>query len=287
MAKKSKKRQPPQKQQKPGKEQKMYPRPVSDFPGRPGSGRLSGKTALITGGDSGIGKAVAILFAKEGADVLISYLKESDDARETQSIIRDRYHRRCERIRSDLSKEAQCRSLVKKALETYGHIDILVNNAAVHYDHDKLEDITTAHLLSTFQTNFFAVFWVTRELLPHLKPGSCIINSTSVTAYRGSTHLMDYAASKGAIVSFTRSLAGNLVDRKIRVNGVAPGPVWTPLIPSTMKPGRVASHGSQVPMKRAGEPAEIAPSYLFLASEDASYITGQVLHPNGGEIING
>lgn len=283
----SKKLRKPQKQARPGSERAMKPQPVFDYPEIKGSGKLRNKIALITGGDSGIGKAVAILFAKEGADIAISYLNESKDARDTKNIIEQQYGRSCKLIRGDIGREKHCRQIVKETLQTFKKIDILVNNAALHYENESLEKISTRELLRTFETNIFSMFWITKACLPHLKKGSCIINSASVTAYRGSPSLIDYAATKGAIVSFTRSLASNLVKKGIRVNGVAPGPVWTPLIPSSLSKKRVSEHGSKAPMERAGQPVEIAPSYLFLACNDSSYISGQFLHPNGGEIING
>ena len=277
----------PQHQPRPGKEKKLIPQPVFDYPEKEVSNKLKGKIALITGGDSGIGKAVAILFAKEGADIAIAYLNEHKDARDTASIIGN-YTRRCQLIPGDLSNERHCKTVIKKVIQEYKRIDILVNNAALHYENKSLEDLTTHELLKTFSTNIFSYFWLTREALPHMKKGSCIINTASVTAYRGSGGLIDYASTKGAIVSFTRSLSSNLVKKGIRVNGVAPGPIWTPLIASSFPRKKVAVFGSDVPMGRAGEPAEIAPAYLFLASgDDASYITGQFIHPNGGEIING
>ena len=263
----------------------MKPAPVS-VTDQPASGKLQGKVALITGGDSGIGRAVAVLFSKEGAKVAIAYLSEEADARETQRMI-EAVNGECLLIAGDLSREVNCKRAVEKTLKKFGVIDILVNNAAVHYEAKKIESITTEQLLKTFSTNFFSYFWITREAVPHIPEGGCIINTSSVTAYRGSPALIDYASTKGAIVSFTRSLASNLVQKKIRVNGVAPGPVWTPLIVSTFKPEKVSDFGSDVPMARAGEPAEIAPAYLFLASQDAAYITGQFIHPNGGEIVNG
>ena len=286
MAKGAKKQiRKPQRQARPGKESKMKPKP--DFtPEYLGSGRLKDKIALITGGDSGIGRAVAVLFAKEGADVAIAYLNEHDDANETKINV-EKYGRSCLLIATDLSKENNCSKVVDKTIRYYKKIDILVNNAALHWPAEKLEDISTEQLLATFSTNIFSYFWITKFSLQHMTKGSCIINTTSVTAYRGSPTLIDYASTKGAIVAFTRGLSTNLAARGIRVNGVAPGPIWTPLIPSSFDGKRVAQHGSDVPMKRAGEPAEVAPSYLFLACEDSSYITGQVLHPNGGEIING
>lgn len=276
----------PQHQSRPGVESKMQPPPVSDEIKRGSSGKLTNKVALITGGDSGIGKAVAILFAKEGADVAIIYLSEDEDAQLTRKEI-EKYGQQCLLIAGDIGKENFCKTAIKRVAKTFGRIDILVNNAGIHYEQKRLEEISTEQLLKTFRVNVFAMFWITRYVLPYMKKGSAIINTTSVTAYRGSATLMDYAATKGAIVSFTRSLSGNLVERGIRVNGVAPGPIWTPLIVSSFGPKKVSSFGSDVPLARAGEPVEIAPSYLFLASDDSAYMTGQVLHPNGGEIVNG
>lgn len=276
-----------QQQRRPGVESRMSPVPVTDNINIKGSNKLAGKVAVITGGDSGIGKAVAILFAKEGADIVIVYLSEHTDARVTQKIITEQYLRNCLLLPGDISREKFCQSAISKTIKKFNKIDILVNNAAIHYESESLLDISTEQLTKTFATNIFSMFWLTKAALPYMKAGSSIINTTSVTAYRGSADLMDYAATKGAIVSFTRSLSANLVSKGIRVNAVAPGPIWTPLIAATFKPAKVAKHGSDVPMKRAGEPVEVAPSYLFLASADAAYITGQVLHPNGGEIVNG
>jgi NAD(P)-dependent dehydrogenase (short-subunit alcohol dehydrogenase family) len=273
-----------QTQRRPGHESKMTPSPVAR-PVTPVSGKLHGKVALITGGDSGIGRAVAVLFAREGARIAIAYLNEKGDALKTKAMVEE--FSECIMIPGDLSKEHHCKSVVKKVVDQYGRVDVLVNNAALHYEQESLEDISTDQLLETFTTNVFPYFWVTREALPHMKEGSCIINTSSVTAYRGSGRLIDYASTKGAIVSFTRSLSSSLVKKGIRVNGVAPGPIWTPLIPASFKADKVASFGSDVPMARAGEPAEVAPSYLFLACGDSSYMTGQFLHPNGGEIVNG
>ena len=264
----------------------MKPRPVAV---KPATGeKLKGKSVLITGGDSGIGKAVALLFAREGARIAISYLPaEEKDAREVQRVIRDEFMGDCLLLPGNIRKEKYCEQIVKKTVKAYGKLDILVNNAATQTEQKSLEDISTRQLYETFETNIFPFFWVTRFALPFLKKGSSIINTTSVTAYRGSPGLIDYSATKGAIVTFTRSLASNLARKGIRVNAVAPGPIWTPLIVSSFKGKKVAEFGSDVPLGRAGEPAEVAPAYLFLASEDASYISGQVIHPNGGEIVNG
>jgi len=276
-----------QHQLRPGNEYKMQPPPVAENDLLLPANKLAGKTAIITGGDSGIGKAVALLFAKEGANIVILYLNEHKDAKETKAIIEKKYKRRCIVISGDISKEAHCKAAIQKATKAFPAIDILVNNAALHYESKTLEDISTKQLEKTFATNVFSMFWITKAVLPHMKKGSAIINTTSVTAYRGSGGLIDYASTKGAIVSFTRSLSANLMDKGIRVNAVAPGPIWTPLIVSSFKGSKVSSFGSETPMKRAGEPAEVATAYLFLASADASYISGQVIHPNGGEIING
>ena len=281
----SKKIRKPQKQKKPGIEERMQPKPQSVRPEK--QNKLQDKIALITGGDSGIGRAVAILFAQEGADVAISYLNENEDAIEVKRIVEEEYGRKCLLLAGNIRKEKTCQKIVNDTVKKMGGLDILINNAATQTEQKSLEDISAEQLYETFETNIFSMFWITKYALQHLKKGSCIINSTSVTAYRGSPSLIDYSATKGAILTFTRSLSGNLVDKGIRVNAIAPGPVWTPLIVSSFDKKKVAKFGSDAPMKRAGEPAEIAPCYLFLASEDASYITGQTLHPNGGEIING
>jgi len=278
-----KKINPPQTQKRPGSEEDMKPTPVSERPVRPN--KLQHKVALITGGDSGIGRAVAILFAEEGADIALAYLNEHEDALKTRERVEES-GRECILIDGDIANEATCRRIVKTAVKKYGRIDVLVNNAAIHYERKSITEITADQLRKTFATNIFSMFWITQNALPGMRKGSTIINTSSVTAYRGSPHLIDYASTKGAIVAFTRSLAANLVSKGIRVNGVAPGPIWTPLIASSFSADRVAKHGSDVPMKRAGEPAEVAPSFLFLACEDSSYMTGQFLHPNGGEILN-
>jgi NAD(P)-dependent dehydrogenase (short-subunit alcohol dehydrogenase family) len=276
-----------QSQSPPGLEYKMDPQPEFDNK-TPGSNKLIGKKCIITGGDSGIGRAVAIAFAKQGADIAIIHLpEEMKDADFTAAYIREKYNRECIKVATDISAENKCRKAVTKILNTYNKIDVLVNNAAVQFPTQDFENISTEQLTKTFSVNIFAMFWMTQAILPHLSKEGCIINTTSVTAYRGSGGLIDYSSSKGAIVSFTRSLSSNLVEKGIRVNGVAAGPVWTPLIPSTFEPEKVARFGTDSPMKRPAQPVEIAPAYVFLASEDASYITGQILHVNGGEIING
>lgn len=276
---------PKQTQDAPGQEKLLRPQPLWEPVGN-AAGSLVGKAAIITGGDSGIGRAIALLFAREGAHVTIVYLSEEEDAKTTCQAITDRGGS-CLGIRADLAKPSECRRVIAKSLNWAKRVDILVNNAAEQHPQDEFEAIDFKDLRRTFETNVFAMFYLTQFALPHLSAGSTIINTTSVAAYRGSAHLVDYSASKGAIISFTRSLSMALVGRGIRVNAVAPGPVWTPLIPSTFKAEEVETFGSTVPMKRAGEPNEIAPSFLFLASEASSYMTGQVLHPNGGEIING
>ena len=278
---------PPQTQdQQPGIESEMNPRPVAEDPTYQGSGKLKGKVALITGGDSGIGRAVAIYFAKEGADVAISYLNEHDDAKETQRQV-EQEGRRCLLIDGDVSSEQHCQSVVQRTVQELGRLDTLVNNAAVQYPQESILDITEEQLDKTFRTNIYAYFFMTKAALPHLKKGSTIINTTSVTAYKGSPQLLDYSSTKGAIVAFTRSLSQALIEQGIRVNAVAPGPIWTPLIPATFDAERTSKHGANAPMKRAGQPEEVAPSYVFLASDDSSYMAGQVLHVNGGEVVNG
>lgn len=279
------KQRPAQSQVPPGIQKKMKPQPQVESDA-PGSNRLSGKVAVITGGDSGIGQAVAASFAKEGADVAIIYLSEHADAKITQQLV-EKKGRKCLLIAGDVGREKFCQSAIQKVIKYFGHIDILVNNAAEQHRKESIEDISEKQLEHTFRTNIFAYFFMAKACLKYLeKTKGTIINTASVTAYRGSEHLIDYSSTKGAIVTFTRSLALSLTKKNIRVNGVAPGPIWTPLIVSTFPAKKVATFGSDVPMKRAGEPKEVAPCYVFLASSDSSYITGQILHPNGGEIIN-
>jgi NAD(P)-dependent dehydrogenase (short-subunit alcohol dehydrogenase family) len=270
----------------PGKQSEMAAQPKEEKDSHKGSGKLQDKAALITGGDSGIGRAVAIAFAKEGADVAIAYLNEHEDARETQRLVEEK-GRRAILIAGDIGDERFCQELVRKTVGEFGKLDVLVNNAAEQHDQENFEDITAGQLQRTFQTNIFGMFYLTRAALPHLKAGSTIVNTTSVTAYRGSPHLIDYSATKGAIVAFTRALSTNLAKKNIRVNAVAPGPIWTPLIPATFPPERVEKFGKDTPLGRPGQPEEVAPCYVFLASDDSSYMTGQVLHPNGGELVNG
>jgi NAD(P)-dependent dehydrogenase (short-subunit alcohol dehydrogenase family) len=254
--------------------------------GYKGSGKLESKVGIVTGGDSGIGRAVAIAFAKEGADIVIAYLNEHGDANDTRNEI-EHCGRKCVLISGDVGDDKFCAEVVAKAISTFGHIEILVNNAAEQHVRDSILDIDNSQLEKTFRTNIFSMFYMVKAALPHLKKGARIINTTSVTAYKGSPHLLDYSATKGAIVAFTRSLSLQLMEKEINVNGVAPGPIWTPLIPSTFPPDEVADFGKKVPMKRPGQPDEVAPCYVFLASQDSSYIAGQILHPNGGTVVNG
>ncbi|WP_244788132.1 SDR family oxidoreductase [Cupriavidus pauculus] len=277
---------PPQHQERePGLESEMTPRPDSGADDYVGSGRLKGKVALITGGDSGIGRAIAVAFAREGADVAFAYLDEHEDAQETGRLITESGQRALA-MAGDIADVAHADKIVADTIARFGRLDILVNNAAEQHPRESLEEVSPGQVEATFRTNVFAMFHVTRAALPQLQKGAAILNTTSVTAYRGSAHLLDYSASKGAIVAFTRSLALQVVKRGIRVNGVAPGPVWTPLIPSTFSAEEVAEFGTKTPMGRPGQPFEVAAGYVFLASDAASYITGQVLHINGGEVVN-
>ncbi len=277
---------PPQEQKLPGSEQKMNPKPVVDDPDYIPSGKLNDKIVFITGGDSGIGKATAILLAKEGAKIAIVYLNEHEDADETRSII-ENYGSECLLIPGDISKEDFCKDAVQQTIDKYGRIDVLINNAAEQHEAKEITDIETKNLVHTFEVNIFSMFYITKAVLPHMKEGSAIINTTSVTAYKGSPELLDYSSTKGAIVAFTRSLSQNLVKKNIRVNGVAPGPIWTPLIPASYEGEKVSEHGKKTPMKRPGQPVEVAPCYLFLATNASSYMTGQILHPDGGTVVNG
>ncbi len=264
----------------------MDPTPKTESDRYRPAGKLKGKVALITGGDSGIGRAVAIMFAKEGADIVIVYLNEHEDAQETLDEV-ERQGRLCYKIAGDVGDESFCRHAVTETGERFGRLDILVNNAGEQHIHESLEEISAAEWERTFKTDIFGIFSMTKAALPYMNAGGTIINTTSVVAYQGHPLLIDYASAKGAIVAFTRSLALNLAERGIRVNGVAPGPIWTPLIPSSFGREKVAKFGLNTPMGRAGEPVEVAPCYVFLASDDSSYMTGQVLHPNGGRIVNG
>jgi NAD(P)-dependent dehydrogenase (short-subunit alcohol dehydrogenase family) len=277
---------PPQHQaRQPGVESEMHPRP------RPGhqylaAGKLKDKVAIVTGGDSGIGRAVALAFAKEGADVVVVYLEEHGDAGETERLVTAE-KRRCALMAGDVGDETFCRSVVERTVGRFGRLDILVNNAAEQHERDSIEEISAEQLERTFRTDIFAMFYLVKAALPHLQPGSAIVNTTSVTAYKGNPKLIDYSSAKGAIVSFTRSLSMSLASRGIRVNAVAPGPIWTPLIPATFPAEKVEKFGADTPMGRPGQPEEVAPCFVFLASADSSYLSGQVLHPNGGTVVNG
>ena len=272
--------------EQPGSEEEMSLAPVVIRDDYRGSGKLEGKVALITGGDSGIGRAVAVHFAREGANVAIVYLNEHEDAQATQQMVQAE-GKSALLIAGDVGDQKFCQQAVEQTVKELGKLDIVVNNAAVQYPQESIEDITPEQLERTFRTNIFAMFYLTAAALPHLQKGACIINTTSITAYKGSPQLLDYSSTKGAIVSFTRSLSQNLAEKGIRVNTVAPGPIWTPLIPATFDKERVSEHGQKAPLGRPGQPAEVAPSFVFLASDDSSYISGQVLHPNGGDVVNG
>jgi NAD(P)-dependent dehydrogenase (short-subunit alcohol dehydrogenase family) len=270
----------------PGIEEVMDPAPIVIRENYRGSGKLQGKTALITGGDSGIGRSVAVHFAREGADVAIVYLDENQDATETKSLV-EAEGKSCLLIQGDIRDEAFCKEAVSRTVKEFGKLNILVNNAAEQHPKEDIREITGQQLLDTFSTNIFSFFYFTQAALEHLSEGDSIINTTSVTAYHGSPGLLDYSSTKGAIVGYTRSLSGSLAEKGIRVNAVAPGPIWTPLIPSTFDSEKVEKFGKDTPLKRPGQPSEVAPCYVFLACEDASYMSGQVLHPNGGQVVNG
>jgi NAD(P)-dependent dehydrogenase (short-subunit alcohol dehydrogenase family) len=281
----TKHQQPPQKQDhQPGREGEMVPQP--DYrPRYPGVGKLKDKVALITGGDSGIGRATAVAFAREGAKVAILYLEENEDAAKTAKLVEEEGSKAI-RIPGDVGDAKFCAAAVDKIVKEFGQLDILVNNAAEQHETKDPLEIDTEQLEQTFRTNIFSMFYLTKAALRHLKKGGSIINTTSVVAYKGHKTLLDYAATKGAIVAFTRALSEAVIEKGIRVNAVAPGPIWTPLIPASFEPEHVAKHGSATPMKRAGQPNEVASCFVFLASEDASYMSGQVLHPNGGTMVD-
>ncbi len=263
----------------------MQPQPASSGTTYRPAGKLQDKVAIITGGDSGIGRAIAVLYAKEGADCVVVYLDEHDDAHETQRRVKEE-GRQCLALAGDLGDEPFAHNVVEQVVKKFGKLDILINNAAEQHPQESIENVSSQQLERTFRTNVFSMFYLTKAALPHLKEGSSIINTASITAYRGSPQLLDYSATKGAIVAYTRALSKALVERGIRVNGVAPGPIWTPLIPSTFPAHEVAEFGKETPMQRPGQPEEVAPAYVFLASTDASSISGQFLHPNGGEVVN-
>ncbi|KHF41949.1 short-chain dehydrogenase [Halalkalibacter okhensis] len=279
--------QPSQSQNhQPGVESTMSPLPIYDDPNYKGSGKLNNKVALITGGDSGIGRAVAIAFAKEGAKVSIVYLEEHDDANQTKEEI-EKYGGECLLLAGDIGDESFCQKAIDQTISTFGTLDCLINNAAEQHYQENIEDISVEQMERTFKTNIFSCFHFIKAAMPHLQQGSTIINTASIVAYKGNPVLMDYASTKGAMIALTRSLSQSIVSKGIRVNAVAPGPIWTPLIPSSFPADQVATFGTNSPMGRPGQPAELAPSYVYLASDDSSYVTGQVMHVNGGEIING
>jgi NAD(P)-dependent dehydrogenase (short-subunit alcohol dehydrogenase family) len=281
------KSQPPEHQDaRPGKQHEMEQQPGVENPAHRGSGKLQGKVAIITGGDSGIGRAVAVAFAKEGANVAIGYLTEDKDADETKRLV-EAHGQRCICVKGDIGSAAFCGEFVEQAMAEFGQVDILVNNAAEQHPQQTIADISEEQLERTFRTNIFSMFFMSKMALPCLKEGAAIINTTSVTAYKGNPTLIDYSSTKGAITAFTRSLSLELAPKGIRVNAVAPGPIWTPLIPSTFPPDKVEQFGKDVPMGRPGQPDEVAMAYVFLASQDASYISGQTIHVNGGSVING
>lgn len=270
----------------PGKEKEMEPRPIYDDKSSKGYGRLTGKTAIVTGGDSGIGRAVSVAYAKEGANVAIIYNKSDEDANETKEII-NQYGGNVLLIKGNIKDAIFCRDAVERIIYQFGGLDILVNNAGEQHPQKQFEDITEEQLDDTFRTNIYAMFYLTKAAMPYLKEGSAIINTGSVTAFKGHAELVDYAAAKGAVTAFTRSLSLNLANKKIRVNQVAPGPIWTPLIPSTFTKEQVDTFGADTPYKRAGQPVELAEAYIFLATNGSNYMTGQTIHINGGHVVNG
>ncbi|MBM7647564.1 NAD(P)-dependent dehydrogenase (short-subunit alcohol dehydrogenase family) [Bacillus ectoiniformans] len=273
-------------EEQPGKTEPMSPQPDHIRSNYKGSDKLKDKVALITGADSGIGRSAAIHFAREGADLVISYLNEHEDAQETKKLV-EQEGRKCLLISGDLGTESFCKEVVQKTIDEFGKLDVLVNNAAEQHPQNSILDITAEQMEQTFRTNFFGYFYMTKAALPHLKQGASIINTASITAYEGNETLIDYSSTKGAIVSFTRAMSNSLAKDGIRVNGVAPGPIWTPLIPSTFSSEKVSHFGANTPFGRAGQPSELGPAYVFLASEDSSYISGQMIHINGGKVING
>jgi len=270
----------------PGKEFNMNPEPVTIRDSYKGSDKLKNKVVLLTGGDSGIGKSIAVHFAREGALVAIIYLNEEKDALQTKIEIENEGGQ-CLLLQGDVKNEQFCKEAIDKTISNFGSLNCVINNAAMQFPTEHIEDIKIENLHTTFETNIYPYFYIIKAAMKHLKAGDTIINTTSVTAYRGSEHLIDYASTKGAIVSFTRSLSKSLAEKGIRVNAVAPGPIWTPLIPATFDGEKLENFGNDVPLGRAGQPAEVAPAYVYLASEDSSYMTGQVLHVNGGEVIGG
>ncbi|WP_433957601.1 SDR family oxidoreductase [Cytobacillus horneckiae] len=272
--------------QQPGLEDDMIPEPIYISDSYKAAGKLNNKVAIITGGDSGIGKSTAIYFAKEGADVVVVYLNEHQDAEDTKKYV-EAEGKQCLLLPGDIGQESFCVDVVKQTVDQFGKIDILVNNAGEQHPQQNLQEISTEQLEKTFKTNIFSMFHLTKAVLPHLQSGAAIVNTASVTAYAGNKTLIDYSSTKGAIVSYTRSLSLTLADQGIRVNAVAPGPIWTPLIPSTFPADQVAQFGKNVPFKRAGQPFELAPAYVYLASDDSSYVSGQVIHVNGGKVVNG
>ncbi|MBV8374767.1 MAG: glucose 1-dehydrogenase [Candidatus Eremiobacteraeota bacterium] len=274
-----------QQARQPGRQGELHPQPQTEST-TPGSGRLKDRVVLVTGGDSGIGRAVAVLAAKEGADVAVAYLEEDDDARETRRLVEEK-GRQCELLAGDIRDERVARDFVTKTLERFGKLNVLVNGAGEQHPQERPEDISADQLDKTFRTNVFSQFFTVQEALEHFQPGSSIVNIASVTAYEGSPKLVDYSATKGALISFTRALSNAIVDRGIRVNSVAPGPIWTPLIAATFDEEEVSKFGADTPMKRPGQPYEVAAAVVFLASDDASYISGQTIHVNGGTVVNG
>jgi NAD(P)-dependent dehydrogenase (short-subunit alcohol dehydrogenase family) len=286
MATQTKTKTPKKQDKQPGIEADMHPAPQYIKETYLSSGKLKGKVALITGGDSGIGRAVCVHYAEEGADIAIVYLNEDEDAEKTKDLVAIT-GRKCLLIKGDVKDSKFCKNAIKQVVDKFGKINILVNNAGMQFPQKDVKEITEEQLKITFQTNIFAYFYFAEAAVEHMQEGDCIINTTSVTAYRSSPSLIDYSSTKGAITTFTRSLATNLAEKKIRVNGVAPGPIWTPLIVSTFDEEKIKSFGSETAMKRAGQPSELGPAYVFLASDDSSFITGQVIHVNGGEVVNG